>query len=114
MITQKNNLANPLESKSVPELVAEGTCHNVPLEFTLSLHNTPMTTPLCLYLHLYSHNVDQAVTQPHFPEVPQEQAQPQEQQKQNWQKPWLHEQSDKSNFQEETSFKTDSWVTTGS
>lgn len=35
MITQKNNLANPLESKSVPELVAEGTCHNIPLEFTL-------------------------------------------------------------------------------
>lgn len=35
MITQKNNPANPSESKSVPELVAEGKRHNIPLEFII-------------------------------------------------------------------------------
>lgn len=64
MITQKNNLANPLESESVAELAAEGKCHNMPLEFTLLFHSItpPMTIALCLYLHLHIHNVDQAVT----------------------------------------------------
>lgn len=57
MITQKNNLANPLESKSV---AAEGKFHNVPLEFILLFHS--MHHSWCLYLHLHIHNVDQAVT----------------------------------------------------
>lgn len=88
--------------------------HTLGICFLISLHDTPMTLPLCLYLHLHIHNVDQAVTKPNFTEVPQEQTQPYKQEKQNWQNPWLHELSDETSFQEETSFKIDSWVTIGS
>lgn len=64
MITQKNNLANPSESKSIPELAAEGKCHNIPLEFIIliSLHDTLLTAPLRLYLHSQIQNTDQAAT----------------------------------------------------
>lgn len=58
--------------------------HTPGICFLISLHDTPMTLPLCLYLHLHIHNVDQTVTKPNFPEVPQEQTQPYKQEKQNW------------------------------
>lgn len=73
-----------------------------------------MTAPLCLYLHSQIQNIGKARQshKPHFPKFPQEQTQLYEQQ--NRQKSWLHQQSDESNFQEETSFEIGSWITTGS